>query len=454
MATVGLAVVLLLAMIPVALAAEKPDDFAFGLPLQTPGGEALYRVEVPPPVYQGSVRPDLGDVRVFNGAGEVVPHARQPREAAATRQEAPIPLPIFSLRATPAQTVEGMRLRVSRRSNGTIIDVATEGRPPTAGKVVAYLLDASQTSSPLKSLDLDWQDPDGGFFGHARIEASEDLVQWTTLVAYAPLVRMESGGQRLERRTIDLPTGKRKYLRVSWPAGRTVLALTAAKAFPAGETLEPARTWKEVAGKPVAGKAGEYEVDSGGQFPADRLRVLLPQQNTVATLQVITRTSATEEWRFVARAAVYRLHQTDREVTNPDLEISPTRTRYWLVRVDPRGGGVGQGELRLAFGWVPEQLVFAARGGGPFLLAYGRRGAEPAVHPIETLVPGYRSDRVLKVAVAQAGQERELGGPNRLKEAVDYTRWLLWGGLILGVLVLAGMAYRLWRQMQAAQTTG
>jgi len=450
----GLCIFLLFAAVPIALAAEQPDDFAFGLPLQTPGSEALYRIEVPPPVYQGSVRPDLGDLRVFNGAGEVVPHARQPREAAATRQEAPIPLPIFSLRATPTQTVEGMRLRVSRQSNGTIIDVTPQGLPPTAGKVVAYLLDASQTSSPLKSLELDWQDPDGGFFGHARIEASEDFVQWTTLVPYAPLVRMESGGQRLERRSVDLPVGKRKYLRVSWPAGRTVLALTAAKVFPAGETLEPARTWKEVAGKPVAGKAGDYEVDSGGQFPADRLRVLLPQQNTVANLQLLTRTSATEEWRFVARAAVYRLHQADREVTNPDLEISPTRTRHWLARVDPRGGGVGQGELRLAFGWVPEQLVFAARGSGPFLLAYGRRGANPAALAIETLVPGYRTDRALTVALAQAGPERELGGVSRLKERVDYTRWLLWGGLILGVLVLAGMAYRLWRQLQSAQTPG
>ena len=44
-------------------------------------------------------------------------------------------------------------------------DVTPQGLPPTAGKVVAYLLDASQTSSPLKSLELDWQDPDGGFFG-------------------------------------------------------------------------------------------------------------------------------------------------------------------------------------------------------------------------------------------------------------------------------------------------
>jgi hypothetical protein len=66
-------------------------------------------------------------------------------------------------------------------------------------------------------------------------------------------------------------------------------------------------------------------------------------------------------------------------------------------------------------------------------------------------VPGYRSDRAPSVAVAQAGQARELGGPSRLQESVDYRRWLLWGGLLLGVLVLAVMAYRLWRQLQSAE---
>lgn len=454
MAIFGLGIFLLLAAGPAAPVAEQPDDFAFGLALQAPGNEALYQVEIPAAIYQGAVRGDLGDVRVFNGAGEVVPHALKPREAMSTCPEEAVPLPLFPIRAAPTQTVEGMRLTVTRRADGTIVRVTPERQPPTAGKVVAYLLDASQTASPLKSLELDWQDPDGGYFGTIRIEGSEDLAQWTTLAPYAPLVRMESRGQRLERRTIDLPTGTRKYLRVSWPAGRTVLALTAARAFPADATVEPARAWKEVTGKLQTGKPGEYEFDVGGLFPADRLRLLLPQRNTVATVQVLTRTSPTEEWRSALRAAVYRLHQAEGEVMNPDLAMSPTRTRYWLVRVDPRGGGTGQGELRLALGWVPEQLVFAARGNGPFLLAYGNRRAQPAGHPIETLVPGYRTDRALRAVAAQVGQEKELGGPRRLKEAVDYTRWLLWGGLILGVLVLAGMAYRLWRQMQPTQTSG
>jgi len=39
--------------------------------------------------------------------------------------------------------------------------------------------------------------------------------------------------------------------------------------------------------------------------------------------------------------------------------------------------------------------VFAARGAGPFQLAYGSRDAKPTAFPIATLVPGYKSEEEL-----------------------------------------------------------
>ena len=38
-------------------------------------------------VYRGVVRADVSDLRVFNGAGEVVPHAFRPRRPDALRPE-------------------------------------------------------------------------------------------------------------------------------------------------------------------------------------------------------------------------------------------------------------------------------------------------------------------------------------------------------------------------------
>ncbi|MBN8456196.1 MAG: DUF3999 family protein, partial [Candidatus Accumulibacter sp.] len=58
--------------------AESPGDFAFGMRLQPDGPQPLVRVDLPAAVHAGVSRADLGDLRVFNAAGEAVPHAWLP----------------------------------------------------------------------------------------------------------------------------------------------------------------------------------------------------------------------------------------------------------------------------------------------------------------------------------------------------------------------------------------
>ena len=71
---------LALCIFPAALSgAAEPDDFAFGLRVDMPGWAAIYKLALPEEIYRGALRFDLGDLRVFNAAGEEVAHAlRQP----------------------------------------------------------------------------------------------------------------------------------------------------------------------------------------------------------------------------------------------------------------------------------------------------------------------------------------------------------------------------------------
>ena len=82
----------LLLLLPLAhaAAAQVPRDFAYGIALSTEGDSAFYQVELPPAVYAGAVRGDLGDVRVFNADGAVVPLAMVPRSAPAREKPTPI----------------------------------------------------------------------------------------------------------------------------------------------------------------------------------------------------------------------------------------------------------------------------------------------------------------------------------------------------------------------------
>ena len=101
-----------------AVAAETPSSFAYGMAIRADAGEALYRLELPRAVYLGAVRSDLGDLRVFNGAGEVVPHAFRPRAASATQKRDPVALPFFPLRGDDPRQLDGLSLRVERSASG------------------------------------------------------------------------------------------------------------------------------------------------------------------------------------------------------------------------------------------------------------------------------------------------------------------------------------------------
>ena len=468
-------VLLLCLLAAAAQAAERPRDFAYGWALDADGSAALYEVTLPAAAYRGASRADLADVRVFNGAGEVVPYAWRPRRITGSETSPAVALTLFPLKAAAGTAVEGLTVRVRQRADGaTSVDVVIGGKPdPAARQVVGYVVDLTALDRPLRTLELDWAPVPDGFAGRLRVEASDDLALWRTLVAAAPLVSLEAGGQRLEQKRVELPlpARKAKYLRLSWvapEAGRALPLLTAVRGEPAGRDVPLAREW--VMQDAARGdKPGEYVFDLGGRFPADRARFELPQPNTVVQVELLARDKTDQPWRPVARGVAYRLRQAGAEITSPDLSLVATTDRYWLLRVDARGGGLGEGLPRLHAGWVPQRLVFAARGAPPFQLAYGNREAQAAAYAIDTLIPGYKEEaapairatatqvspeQVINVRAVQGGAQQPLGGEARREAAIDWKRWSLWGALVFGVAILGAMAWRLSRQLNKQPPPG
>lgn len=446
-----------------AFAAEKPTDFAYGIALDANGKDALYDVTLPPSVYQGVTQRDLTDVRVFNGAGEVVPHAWRPRRTEKAEAGAMVPLTLFPLKAAVGADLDALSIRVNRSAGGAVsIDVNSGGAAPAAARqVVAYLVDLSKQERALRAIDLEWKAGDG-FAGKLRVDASDDLSNWRSLVSDAPLLNLEVGGQRLQQKRVELPQRKAKYLRLAWVHDAAATAhpeITVATAELAEKFTEAPREWLPVKAEKGA-KEGEYVFDFKGFYPADRVKLALPDSNTIAQLEVLVRDAADQPWRGAARGVAYRLNQAGGEVFSPDIALGATASRWWMVRVDQRGGGIGSGLPTLSAGWVPHQLVFAARGAPPFTLAYGNQAAKPGALAIESVIPGYRDDAAatiraakasgnvtVNVQAASAQTQKELGGAARLEKQIDWKRWLLWGALGLGVLVLGGMAWRLMGQL-------
>ena len=430
----------------------RPDDFAYGIAIEPAADAPLQQVTLPAAVYQGATRADLGDVRVFNAAGEVVPHAlRRPAPPPAAGNWAELPL--FPLRDSGTRRPEELSLRIEKSASGSIINVQSGAEAGKGAAVVAWLVDASADTRALQALDVNWRDPAaGGFSGRLRIEASDDLRHWRTVTNDAALARLRHDGHLLERRQVKLTAVRAKYLRLAWVEPEPGVVITGVRAQYATVEAQPAREWLALAAAPGGEPPGEFRFTATGRMPVDRVRIRLPQPNMVAAMELRSRARDTDPWRWRASGLLYRLSQNGIELANDEFDVSGAGTdSHWQLTLLRHEGRTDTPLVEC--GWVPQSLVFVARGDGPFRLAYGSAGLAPGDYSVEQLLQQFAVHGQADVTpqVARLGATVTLGGAERLQlplSARPWRRWLLWAVLGLGVVMLGWMAARLLRQLR------
>jgi hypothetical protein len=128
------------------------------------------------------------------------------------------------------------------------------------------------------------------------------------------------------------------------------------------------------------------------------------------------------------------------------------------IRIRPLGTSWGSGMPILEVERDPLSLVVNARGGGPFLLAWGSRAAADTAVPFAQLVPNLTSDRLIDIPPGQQrGDYRMLGGDEKrtaMSPAERAGRWqttLVWIVLLGGAGALALLAFRLWREARVSR---
>lgn len=499
------------ALLGAAVAFAQPvESFTHVMTVKQQGGDGLQRVLLPAAVHQGSARADLGDLRVFNARGEQVPfaHAAAPRVAETTPATHGLPIFPLTVARTGGTADDTLSLQVRQQKDGTLISLNSrmaDGKSTALSAkerrdLSGYIVDASRLhpgdgqADPLRvsALVFDWDVTEDSRAGRVRVETSNDLKAWSTLIQAGALVDLEHGGQRLTQKRVEVTPTAARYLRLTWADKPFVLKSVTAEV----ETARAAPTLARHVVSPDAAKveglqAGEIAFDLGGRLPVREVRLLLPEPNTVAPVRIFARSDVTQPWRQVESATFYRLNRDGAELLSPAVKLPLQNERFWKIAVDARAGGLGQGRPQLEVGWLPQSIVFAARGEGPYRLAWGNAEAAPAQLALTALVPGYRQDseycrvtasggdsipsgppaasrsdsqdRCWSLPVAEAGDViRQTVTPpsalEKLTQSFTLRQGVLWLVLLLGVGFLGLMAWRLNAQMttptQPAQDGG
>lgn len=439
-----------------AAAAESPADFQAKAAIELQGDGPFYQLALPIAAHFAAHSPDLQDLRVFNGEGEAVPFALIREQMRTEQAEQRIALKWFPLYAADATPAALNQVRIERKADGTIVSVV-DGNAQGSGtqKLRGYLLDTGDAKGSARKLELDW-DPAVTGFQQLSVEASDDLQSWRVWERSAQLARLEFNGERIERKQIDLPGGHAAYLRLTWHQPAEVPALTAAALTVGSATARPAGfVWSEAAA-PTRSDARGYEWDFPRPIAIERLKIALPQVNVLTPVEIATRDerASRTEWRVLTRTVLYRLQIAGQEWQQQDVSLVTSPVRTIRLMPDARSGGLGSGAPMLSVGVTAQQLIFLARGSGPFTLAIGKDDAKPAGLTPATLMPGYGSSGAPPISSAELGplSASTPGGALGAAAEMPTGGWqslILWGVLLLGIGAIGFMAVRLLHQTKA-----
>ncbi len=445
-------VLLVVGCLPSAgLADVTLNDFAYGIRMDIPAGTAVAATSLPRQVYESATRRDMGDMRVFNAAGEPVPHMI--RFAQSRPADPPWrTLAFFPLVEASAEGSGGYRIHVRTGPDGAIVSVDPQLSPSPLDAVRTYLIDLSPLRRSLAQLRLSWAPTGADLMAALRVDASDDLTTWTTLQSRAVVSDMRYAGHRLLRNTIRLASSTRQYLRLrqvdSGPAIR--LHRIEGRIQPPGR--QPVRAVMTLEGQPVPDSTGCFEYRSSGAFPVDRVNLVFDQANSMAQALLESRSDPTHAWQRRTSGLFYRIDMADSRLTSDPQTVTATMDRYWRLTVDASDSTIGQVTPRLEIGYRPHDLFFIARGSGPFTLAYGGAGVEPLAVNVAALFDGIGRQRGndLEHWLTPDREQMVLGGPQRLSpppKPLPMRRIILWSVLLAGVLVVAAMAWRLARRL-------
>ncbi len=440
----------LLISIPVIAQPPRTDDYANGMTVEVPIARPVVEIVLPDEVYQGIASAELSDVRVFNREGAAVLHAVCAADTALAPLISREVLSVFEVQ-TPPENTSGAHVGVETASGARVEISDPAGSSERRAQVAAHVMDARAVPGEIRAIAFDWNSPDGASEARVRIQASDDLNAWRTVVAGSTLLQVTAGTQELRRQSVSVPQQRYAYLRVQRVDSGPTLRIGSARA----EVVAPA-----VGVEPVWFAA---EVVPGApprtlSFVASRLapitfaRLILPQANSSVRVALRSRNDEQAAWRTQWTGEVYHIVANGKRRVSAPPQFAATHDRFWQVQ-PMHAGDPFYDNATLELGYRPAKLRFLAQGSGPFTLAYGSRRAEPATaQSCDRLLADVNSKDLADLVVqAAAIAPRSLGGDGALKPLPMKTpvrQRVLWGVLFAGVALLIGMAWSLFRRLK------
>ena len=438
-----------------AQAEEVPlavETFTHTVTLDGQAGSVL-SFTLPEAVHKGLELAMFQDLCVFDADGTPVPFQLRAPEGTNKRLEIEKELPYFLWQPEKPEAKTPGSMDIEINASGAIVRIKGQTGDLAKPGPVSYLLDmqafydalaapgapGGETFAPGDIRDCTLVVELGGdepFMASVSMKTSDDLNTWTSVGKPQMLVRTRQGDIAMERNSLALPGQTRRYLLLQFPEGDIPVFTFSGKAVFDKTTHEVRET---ILSGSLSENKGMVSYTLPGRFPLTAIGFDLPQADMMA-VRLTGANDPERPYSQVAKGFIYRLEKGGAILTGEPFPMDRSY-RHWRLQA------AGDIPFAVAPGmrvyWQPRELLFLARGKGPWTLAYGRTTPVQA-SALPMLAQG---DVQLAREIAASTESTGATAPPAVKKE-ESREWLLWAVLVLAVVFLSGVTVWLVRSMK------
>jgi hypothetical protein len=326
-----------------------------------------------------------------------------------------------------------------------------EQRPETEKEAASYIIKNEHRKEKITRLNLEWTQEKNSMVAAMRVESSDNMTNWRTVVNHSVLSRIDYQQETLTQSEISITPTKARFLRISWVKKNPGVILNKVTAELSNENKQRPMQWQSLPEIELSKEElNHYQFDVGAYLPINRIEFSIPQSGLFYRGTLYSRSSPQGKWRSRKQFTQYRMTVNGATTQGKAIKLDGVRDRYWkMVLQQPLDLlPVQYPQIRVA--WQRQRLVFLAQGEEPFLLAYG--SALAPAHDFR--LPSYDLPKdFTEVSPAQTYPSRHitLGGADKrfFVKQTDWKQYMLWAVLILGVAFMIWMASGLMKEMGA-----
>jgi hypothetical protein len=428
-------------------------------------GGSLQRIPLSADLIMHSQSADLNDLRLFKSSGEPVPFALRSSETEATTTTATkVALKAFQIRESGKSVGTGnAAIRIETRGNdmNVLIDRTAGGASINEGGV---LLDTRAVEGVMIHLEFDMDLPPNQVVP-LTVEASANLSNWETITAARSMYRFSDAGAP-QMTTIDLPGGaeiKGRYLRVTWLQQKTTGAIVIRGATLVMESSRrvPIAQPRRNLGAPTTATTHTQEWQLASPLRLRALALTTEQTGTLLPITVLGRDNDKQPWRRLADTVLFRLELADpgsnKNIvsTNAPLSLGNISVRQLKIEAPANSAGIAANLVSAAIEYDAQEMIAAINPSEELTVAVGAANAARVALPLPTIVPNLTAQRITTFALMTVREPAKFY-PERLVVSSatspgERKDFILWGALLLGVGVLAAMAWGVVKQLRGAK---